>query len=67
MSPAERRLLQKIDDIVLNASPDELKKIQKADIDTQLEGLSFYDVYVNSNNLINQTIRQETRDASFKK
>lgn len=67
MSPAERRLLQKIDDIVLNASPEELKTIQKADIDTQLEGLSFYDVYVNSNNLINQAMRQETRDASFKK
>ncbi len=66
MSPAERRLLSKIDDIVLNASPEELKKIQEADINTQLDGLSFYDVYVNSENLTNQTIQQELQDY-FKK
>lgn len=66
MSPAERRLLSKIDNIVLNASPEELKKIQEADINTQLDGLSFYDVYVNSENLTNQTIQQELQDY-FKK
>ncbi len=66
MSPAERRLLSKIDDIVLNASPEELKKIQEADVNTQLDGLSFYDVYVNSENLTNQTIQQELKDY-FKK
>lgn len=66
MSPAERRLLSKIDNMVLNASPEELKKIQEADINTQLDGLSFYDVYVNSENLTNQTIQQELQDY-FKK
>ena len=66
MNPAERRLLSKIDDIVLNASPEELKKIQEADINTQLDGLSFCDVYVNSENLTNQTIQQELQDY-FKK
>jgi len=66
MSPAERRLLSKIDDIVLNASPEELKKIQEADVNTQLDGLSFYEVYVNSENLTNQTIQQELQDY-FKK
>jgi len=66
MSPAERRLLSKIDDIVLNASPEELKKIQEEDVNTQLDGLSFCDVYVNSENLTNQTIQQELQDY-FKK
>lgn len=66
MSPSERRLLSKIDDIVLNASAKELKKIQEADVNTQLDGLSFYDVYVNSENLTNQTIQQELQDY-FKK
>ena len=65
MNPQERQILQKIDDIVLNASAEELKKIQDADIRTQLDGVSFYDVYVSSDNLTKRIIEQETRD--FKK
>jgi len=61
MSPAERRHLQKLDDLVLNASPEDLKKIQEIDYQTQMEGLSFYDVYLDSSSLINQSIKKSFR------
>ncbi len=61
MSPAERRHLQKIDDLVLDASPEDLKKIQEIDYQTQMEGLSFYDVYLDSSSLINQSIKKSFR------
>ncbi len=61
MSPAERRHLQKIDDLVLDASPEDLKKIQEIDYQSQMEGLSFYDVYVDSSSLINQSIKKSFR------
>ncbi len=61
MSPAERRHLQKLDDLVLKASPEDLKKIQEIDYQTQMEGLSFYDVYLDSSSLINQSIKKSLR------
>ncbi len=61
LSPAERRELQKIDDLVLDASPEDLKKIQEIDYQTQMEGLSFYDVYLDSSSLINQSIKKSFR------
>ena len=61
MTPAERRQLQKLDDLVLDASPEELKKIQEIDHQTQMEGLSFYDVYLDSSSLINQSIKKSFR------
>ena len=61
MSPAERRHLQKLDDLVLDASPEDLKKIQEIDHQTQMEGLSFYDVYLDSSSLINQSIKKSFR------
>jgi hypothetical protein len=61
MSPAERRHLQKLDDLVLAASPEDLKKIQEIDHQTQMEGLSFYDVYLDSSSLINQSIKKSLR------
>jgi len=61
MTPAERKHLQKLDDLVLDASPDDLKKIQEIDHQTQMEGLSFYDVYLDSSSLINQTIKKSFR------
>jgi hypothetical protein len=61
MSPAERRELQKLDDLVLDASPEDLKKIQEIDYQTQMEGLSFYDVYLDSSSLINQSIKKSFR------
>ena len=61
MTPAERRHLQKLDDLILDASPEELKKIQEIDHQTQMEGLSFYDVYVDSSSLISQSIKKSFR------
>ena len=54
MTPSERQRLQKLDDLILNASVEELKKLQEIDSKTQLEGLSFYDVYVDSSSLIKE-------------
>ncbi len=61
MTPNERKHLQKLDDLVLNASPENLKKIQEIDHQTQMEGLSFYDVYLDSSSLINQSIKKSFR------
>ncbi len=61
MSPAERKELQKLDDLVLGASPEELKKIQEIDHQTQTDGLSFYDVYLDSSSLINPNIKKSFR------
>ncbi len=61
MSPKERQDLKKLDDLVQNASPEELKKIQEIDHQTQMEGLSFHDVYLDSSSLINQSIKKPFR------
>ncbi len=61
MIPKERRDLQKLDDFVLNASPEELTKIQEIDHLTQMEGLSFHDVYLDSSSLIHQSIKKPFR------
>ncbi len=63
MTPKERQRLQKLDDLVLNASKDELKKIQDIDNQTQMEGLSFYDVYLDSGSLINQSIKNRVKES----
>ena len=61
MTPKERQDLKKLDDLVQNASPEELKKIQEIDHQTQMDGLSFYDVYLDSSSLINQSIKKPFR------
>lgn len=48
MTPDERRLFERLDKLVLEATKSELKKIQRVDKQTQLDGLSFYDAYVNN-------------------
>jgi hypothetical protein len=63
MTPAERQLLEKLDNLVLNASGEELRKIQEIDIQTQMNGLSFYDAFVNSTSLTNQSIKQESQES----
>lgn len=63
MTPAERKLLEKLDNLVLTASEDELRKIQEIDIQTQMNGLSFYDAFVNSTSLTNQSIKQESQES----
>ena len=44
MSQEDRKLMQLVDEHILNASPEELTKLQQADIDTQLDGVWFYDI-----------------------
>ncbi len=44
MSQEERKLMQLIDEHILNATPEELTKLQEIDITTQLNGVWFYDI-----------------------
>jgi hypothetical protein len=44
MSQEERKLMQLLDERILNATPEELIKIQQVDISTQLDGVWFYDM-----------------------
>ena len=44
MSQEERKLLHLMDERILNATPKELSKLQQADINTQLDGIWFYDI-----------------------
>ena len=37
--------MQQVDDFILGASPEVLSKLAEIDKKTQLEGLTFYDVY----------------------
>ena len=61
MSQEDRKLMQLIDEHILNASPEELTKLQQADISTQLDGVWFYDIC----NLSVQT--QKKRDITTNK
>ena len=61
MTPEERKHLQKLDDLVLNASSEELKNIQEIDHQTQMEGLSLYDVYIDSSSLVNHNIKSHSK------
>ncbi len=63
MTPIERKHLQKLDDLILHASMEELQKIQEIDYQTQMEGLSLYDVYLDSNALINHSIKKSSRES----
>jgi len=65
MNSEERKLLDKLDNLVLNSSEEDLKKIQELDLDNQLSGESFYDTFLSSQTLVNQTIRKESKN--FKK
>ena len=58
MNIHEREHLKRLDDLVLAASPKTLEKIQEIDHQTQMEGLSLYDVYLDSNSLVNPGIKK---------
>jgi len=45
MSQEERELMKLIDEHILNATPEELIKLQQADLNTQLDCVWFYDTY----------------------
>ena len=61
MSQEDRKLMQLIDEHILNASPEELTQLQQTDISTQLDGVWFYDIC----NLSDQT--QKKRDITTNK
>ena len=63
MNSKERELLDKLDKMVMESSGDELKKIQEVDLETQLSGNSFYDEYLNSTALVNQSMRKESSES----
>jgi hypothetical protein len=63
LNSTERKLLDKLDKLVLESSGEELKKIQEMDLQTQMGGRSFYDEYLNSPSLANQSIKQESRES----
>ena len=44
MSPEERKLMQIIDKIIIEGDPKKLVEIQQIDINTQLDGVWFYDI-----------------------
>jgi len=58
MNSIERSHLDKLDKLVLNASPEELEKIQEIDYQTQMDGESFYHIYLNSDSLISPSIKK---------
>ena len=45
MSLAERKFMKALDEMILNASESQLKKIQELDLKTQMDGSNFYDVF----------------------
>jgi ferritin-like metal-binding protein YciE len=45
MSLAERKFMKALDEMILNATESELKKIQELDMNTQMNGSSFYDIF----------------------
>ena len=62
MTPSERKLLDKLDNLVMESSSEDFKKIQEIDLLTQMDGKPFYDAYTDSVSLTNQTIKQESRE-----
>ena len=61
MNIEDRKNLQHLDELILNASDEELEKIQEIDYQTQLAGESFYHIYVNSDSLIPPSIKKSFR------
>jgi len=51
MSHQERELMKLMDEHILNATEEELVKLQKVDVDTQLDGTWFYETYNYSNQI----------------
>ena len=60
MSYEERKLMQLMDERILNATAEELTKLQQMDTNTQLDGIWFYDTCNHSNQI------QQNRDITTK-
>ena len=61
MNIEERKNLQRLDELILNASDEELEKIQEIDYQTQLDGESFYHSYVDSDSVVPPSIKKSFR------
>ena len=61
MSYLERGLMQQVDKIILDADPKELAELQKIDIETQLDGVWFYDYYTSLNQKPQQKIQTKNK------
>ena len=61
MNIEDRKNLQHLVELILNASDEELEKIQEIDYQTQLDGESFYHIYVNSDSLVPPSIKKSFR------
>lgn len=46
MFEAEKKHMKNVDDEILYASKESLKKLQELDLATQMSGTSFYEVYL---------------------
>ena len=66
MTEAERRFMKQVDKFILNATPEDLQKIQKLDVHTQLNGNSFYDILATSNPKKNQEITSKSQSSKKK-
>ena len=60
MSQEDRKLMQLMDERILNATAEELTKLQQMDTNTQLDGIWFYDTCNHSNQI------QQNRDITTK-
>jgi hypothetical protein len=45
MSQIERDFMRYVDELILNGSPELLKKLAEIDIAAQMTGRTFYDIY----------------------
>ena len=61
MSYLERGLMQQVDKIILDAEPNELAELQKTDIETQLDGVWFYDYYTSLHQKSQQKIQTKNK------
>ena len=53
--------MQQVDKIILNASPKELAELQKIDVETQLDGVWFYDYYTSLHQKPEQKIQAKNK------
>ena len=61
MSYLERKLMQQVDKIILDADPEELTELQKIDAETQLDGVCFYDHYTSLHQKPEQKIQTKNK------
>ena len=64
MTQVEREYMKSVDDAILKASGEDLKKLQELDLKTQLNGNSFYDAYATQHD---KPIQQKIASTTHKK